>query len=138
MPAATETERELDRVWKALDDATLRIQRIEARERDRVPQHAPAPDYRVSEPAPECTNTEAFLRGDNSGCEGRGCPRHEPANDPEPADEPERCSCEEAVALRAECERLRADADAADALLQEVWNNGDIARKIGLRIRNRP
>lgn len=109
---ATETERELDRVWKALDDATGRINALE---RGRGLQHAPAPDYRVSEPGPvepppECPSCDlpmARYAGPRAGEGGWTCLHCEsPRTDEEP--EPvEACSCEEAVALRAEVERLR-------------------------------
>ena len=53
---ATETERELDRVWKAIDDAAGRL---DALERGRGLQLAPCPDYRTSEPEAEPEPVEA-------------------------------------------------------------------------------
>lgn len=114
---ATETERELDRVWKAIDDATGRISDLErALERGRGLQHAPSPDYGLNEvgPPPEqprcpsCDQVMGFFAGPRAGQGGYTClvcDDQEP--EPEPAAEPvEVCSCEEAIGLRRQVGRL--------------------------------
>lgn len=88
--AAPEGQSEFDRLWQTFDSLNSLVQDIDSRLcRVSREQQAPSPDYRMGEPFGELTQP---------GVDGP-------------------CSCEEAVALRAEVERLQKDVERRQSVI---------------------